>query len=116
MPSALELGGSIGVFTALLAPRCRPLVTLDAAPTAVAAARAHLAGVDGAGHAEVRLGDDSGVTSPTAPFDLVVASEILYYLPTRRARRRPWPAWRSCCRPAAGSSPCTGGPTAPSGR
>ena len=34
--SALELGASIGVFTARLAPRCRRLITLDAAPTAVA--------------------------------------------------------------------------------
>ena len=30
---ALELGGSIGVFSALLAPRCRALTTIDAAPT-----------------------------------------------------------------------------------
>jgi hypothetical protein len=40
---ALELGGSIGVFSAQLAPRCRSLVTIDGAPTAVAAARRRLA-------------------------------------------------------------------------
>ena len=32
---ALELGGSIGVFSAQLAPRCHHLTTIDAAPTAV---------------------------------------------------------------------------------
>ena len=73
---ALELGGSIGVFSSLLAPRCRRLETLDAAPTAVTAARLRLAP-----HAQVsaRLGtipDDV----PAGPYDLVVASEILYYL------------------------------------
>ena len=77
--SALELGASIGVFTGRLAPRCRRLITLDAAPTAVTAARAHLAGVDGAGHTDVRLGTIPA-DLPDGPFDLVVASEILYYL------------------------------------
>jgi hypothetical protein len=32
--SALELGGSIGVFTELLAPRCKKLTTIDVARTA----------------------------------------------------------------------------------
>ena len=54
---ALELGGSIGVFSALLAPRCERLDTLDAAPTAVAAARERLA-QHPAAHA--RLGLDPG--------------------------------------------------------
>ena len=36
---ALELGASIGVFSSMLAPRCEQLTTIDAAPTAVAAAR-----------------------------------------------------------------------------
>jgi SAM-dependent methyltransferase len=76
---ALELGGSIGVFSLLLAPRCTALTTIDAAPTAVASARRRLAA---AGHEHVRvlegaipdaIPDDGGL-------DLVVASEILYYL------------------------------------
>lgn len=77
---ALELASANGVFTALLAPRCRRLETLEAAPTAVALARERLAAV---GHADVvvRAGlvpDDL----PDAPgaFDLVIASEVLYYL------------------------------------
>lgn len=73
---ALELGGSIGVFSALLAPRCRRLVTVDAAPTAVASARARLVG-----HPQVqaRVGPIPAAV-PDERYDLVVASEILYYL------------------------------------
>ncbi len=75
--SALELGGSIGVFSAMLAPRCRSLVTIDAAPTAVREARARLRDEPGA---EVVLGDIPAAI-PVRSYDLVVASEILYYLP-----------------------------------
>lgn len=74
--SALELGGSIGVFSRMLAPRCDALVTIDASPTAVHAARLEVAPFP---HVEVRHGfvpDDL----PEGRFDLVVASEILYYL------------------------------------
>jgi trans-aconitate methyltransferase len=75
--SALELGGSIGVFSAMLAPRCRSLVTIDAAPTAVREARARLRNEP---TAEVVLGDIPAVI-PVRAYDLAVASEILYYLP-----------------------------------
>jgi SAM-dependent methyltransferase len=73
---ALELGASIGVFSEMLAPRCAQLTTIDASPTAVAAARARLAGASQVctilGAIPDALSDDR--------FDLVVASEILYYL------------------------------------
>jgi SAM-dependent methyltransferase len=73
---ALELGGSIGVFSAMLAPRCERLVTVDVSPTAVAQARPRLA--------EHAAADPIVGAIPAAvprlPFDLVVASEILYYL------------------------------------
>ena len=74
--SALELGSSIGVLSALLAPRCHRLVTIDAAPTAVAAARTRLVG-----HPQVQpiLGAIPADV-PERRFDLVLASEILYYL------------------------------------
>ena len=74
--NALELGGSIGVFSARLAPRCRRLTTIDYSPTAVRHARAALAAHR---HARAVLGsipDDI----PDEQFDLVVASETLYYL------------------------------------
>ena len=73
---ALELGASIGVFSLVLAPRCAEVVTVDAAPTAVAAARRHHAGLP---HVDARVGVLPG-DLPTGPFDLVIASEILYYL------------------------------------
>ena len=73
---ALELGSSIGVLSALLAPRCRTLVTVDAAPTAVATARRRLAGVRSV---RTVLGAIPEAI-PDGRCDLVVASEILYYL------------------------------------
>lgn len=74
--SALELGGSIGVFSARLAPRCRQLVTIDYSPTAVRRARAALAP-----HRQARVVLGAVPEDlPEGNFDLVVASETLYYL------------------------------------
>jgi hypothetical protein len=73
---ALELGGSIGVFSAMVAPRCERLVTVDVSPTAVADARSRLAEHPAA---EPIVGAIPAAV-PRLPFDLVVASEILYYL------------------------------------
>jgi len=73
---ALELGSSIGVFSELLAPRCRALTTLDGAPSAVVAARRRLAALP---QADALLGAIPQAI-PEMTFDLVVASEILYYL------------------------------------
>ena len=74
--SALELGASVGVFTELVAPRCLSLTTVDAAPTAVAIARRRLAGYP---HVTVLIGEIPHAIPPAA-YDLVIASEILYYL------------------------------------
>jgi SAM-dependent methyltransferase len=74
--SALELGGSIGVFSARLAERCETLTTIDFSPTAVAAARAQLVAFP---HARAIVGEIPGAIEPGS-HDLVVASEILYYL------------------------------------
>ena len=73
---ALELGSSIGVLSERLAERCDRLTTVDGAPTAVAAARRRLAGRDGV---EVVLGSIPEAI-PERSYDLIVASEILYYL------------------------------------
>ena len=73
---ALELGGSIGVFSELLAPRCRELTTVDAAPTAVEQARRRLSGRPGV---KVTLGEIPSAI-PAASYDLIVASEVLYYM------------------------------------
>jgi cyclopropane fatty-acyl-phospholipid synthase-like methyltransferase len=74
--SALELGGSIGVFSAQLAPHAASLTTIDGAPTAVAMARRRLAPFPNARALLGMIPDDL----PDGPFDLVVASEVLYYL------------------------------------
>jgi cyclopropane fatty-acyl-phospholipid synthase-like methyltransferase len=77
---ALELGGSIGVFSSRLAPRCDQLVTIDASATAVAAAQARLGGRANVAVIEGSIPEDI----PNSGFDLVVASEILYYLSDAR--------------------------------
>ncbi len=74
--SALELGSSIGVFSAQLAPRCLSLTTIDGAPTAVQMARSRLRSARGV---QIVLGEIPA-DIPHRPYDLVVASEILYYL------------------------------------
>lgn len=73
---ALELGCSIGVLTRRLAAHCDELVACDAAPTAVAAARARVRDVDHVSVLEAVLPADL----PAGSWDLVVASEVLYYL------------------------------------
>jgi hypothetical protein len=81
--SAIELGSSIGVFSARLAPRCRSLVTIDAAPTAVTEARRRLGGATGVSPIVGSIPE----AIPQVRYDLVVASEILYYLDEPRLRR-----------------------------
>jgi predicted TPR repeat methyltransferase len=74
---ALEAGASIGVFTEMLADRCDELLAVDVSERAVAAARRRLSG---RGHVRVErrtLPEEM----PEGPFDLIVASEVLYYFP-----------------------------------
>ena len=74
---ALEIGCSIGVFTAMLAPLCNELRAVDVSEKAVAAARKRLARFPHVGVERRRLPEEA----PEGPFDLVVASEVLYYWP-----------------------------------
>lgn len=71
----LELGCSIGVFTAMLAPRTSHLVAVDFSPTALARARARLDGDDRVELRRRRLPEEM----PAGPFDTIVCAEILYY-------------------------------------
>ena len=74
---ALEAGASIGVFTEMLADRCDELLAVDVSEKAVAVARQRLSG---RGHVRVeRLTLPEQM--PEGPFDLIVASEVLYYFP-----------------------------------
>jgi predicted TPR repeat methyltransferase len=84
---ALEVGASIGVFTAMLAPLCDELVAVDVSERAVAAAKERLARFHNVRVERRSLPEET----PDGPFDLVVASEVLYYLPREQmlaAQRR----------------------------
>ena len=74
---ALEAGASIGVFTEMLAGRCDALLAVDVSEKAVAAARERLAALDHVRVERRTLPEEM----PGGPFDLVVASEVLYYFP-----------------------------------
>jgi len=72
---ALEVGASIGVFTEMLADRCDELLAVDVSERAVAAARERLAC-----RRHVRIERRTlPEEMPEGPFDLIVASEVLYY-------------------------------------
>jgi SAM-dependent methyltransferase len=93
-PRAVEIGCSIGVLTARLAPHCRELVAVDLSPTAIAKARRTCSTFD-----NVRF--DVGAAPrnlPEGPFDLIVLSEMLYYL--NRQDLTALAAW--CLKAAAG--------------
>ncbi len=71
----LEVGASIGVFTEMLAYRCDALLAVDVSERAVVAARERLSG-----HRHVRVERRTlPEEMPDGPFDLIVASEVLYY-------------------------------------
>jgi SAM-dependent methyltransferase len=73
----LELACSVGVFTAMLAPRASHLVAVDFSPTALARARERL---DAAGATDVELLErELPEGTPDGPFDTIVCAEVLYY-------------------------------------
>ena len=72
---AFEPGCSIGVLTRMLAPRCDRLLSCDAAEAAVGQARERTSALSG-----VRVEQRSLPGGwPAGQFDLIVASELLYY-------------------------------------
>jgi predicted TPR repeat methyltransferase len=72
---ALEAGASIGVFTEMLAARCDELLAVDVSERAVAEARKRLSGREHVRVERRTLPEEM----PRGPFDLIVASEVLYY-------------------------------------
>ncbi|GAC54615.1 MULTISPECIES: class I SAM-dependent DNA methyltransferase [Gordonia] len=74
--SVFEPGCSIGVLSEGLAARCGRLVCTDVSPRAVDLARRRLARHP---HVDVQVGDIAG-DWPSQRFDLIVLSEVLYYL------------------------------------
>ena len=79
---ALEVGCAVGTFTERLAPRCRELVAIDVVQAAVDRTTERLKD-----HPHVRVERmDFPDQLPSGPFDLVLCSDVLYYLPVRRLR------------------------------
>lgn len=78
---AAEPGCGLGELTRVLAGRCDRLVASDVVGEAAAASRAATAGLPGV---EVRTGDLDDDASVPPGADLVVLSEVLYYLPAAR--------------------------------
>jgi 2-polyprenyl-3-methyl-5-hydroxy-6-metoxy-1,4-benzoquinol methylase len=72
----LEVGCSIGVFTSALAPRCQQLVAIDFSARALALARNRLSGVTNVELQQASFPEQA----PAGPWDVVVCSEVLYYL------------------------------------
>lgn len=77
--AAVDLGAGLGLLSEALAPRCERLIAIEGASTAARAARSRLRAFP---QAEVVAGAIPDVL-PEGSFDLVVASEILYYLDER---------------------------------
>ena len=74
--SALELGCAEGEFTRMLAPRVGTLTALDSSPTALKRARRSQPGQTPVAFQEMNILHQD----PAGQFDLVLASEILYYM------------------------------------
>jgi cyclopropane fatty-acyl-phospholipid synthase-like methyltransferase len=71
----LELGCSVGVFTAMLAPRVSSLLAVDFSPTALERARRRVESFDQVEVRRAKLPEET----PAGPFDTIVCAEILYY-------------------------------------
>lgn len=72
----LEVGCSIGVFTGLLAARCEHVVAIDFSLSALELARRRLEGVGNVDLLRATFPEET----PAGSWDLIVCSEILYYL------------------------------------
>jgi SAM-dependent methyltransferase len=80
--AAYEPGCSVGVLSVELAGRCETVLATDLSPAAVDSARARCAGAENVTVEVAVLPQDW----PTAEFDLVVLSELIYYFGPRDAR------------------------------
>jgi SAM-dependent methyltransferase len=74
--SGLEVGCSIGVLSQQVAPLCEAFLGLDIAEVPLVAARARCAGLDHARFARMAVPGEW----PAGGFDLILLSEVLYFL------------------------------------
>jgi len=75
-PRALEVGCSIGIFTGMLARRCERLVAIDVSDTALGQARRRLEQAPHVSLHRMQVPDEW----PGGRFNLLLLSEVLYYL------------------------------------
>lgn len=75
-PAALEIGCSIGVLTCRLAEHCDTLLAIDVADAALAQARARCANQPQVTFRRMQIPHEW----PEGRFDLILFSEVLYYL------------------------------------
>jgi protein-L-isoaspartate O-methyltransferase len=73
---AFEIGGSIGVFTAQLAPRCGHLLSVDVSEAALSQARLRCAHLPQVEIKKMQIPSEF----PDGQFDLILVSEVGYYL------------------------------------
>lgn len=73
--AAFEIGCSLGVLTAQLAPRCGHLLAVDVSEAALAQARARCAALPQVELRQMNLPDEF----PGQPFDLILLSEVGYF-------------------------------------
>ena len=74
--SGLEVGCSIGVLTRMLAPRCERLLGVDIVAAPLQTARSHCADLLHVQFQRMRVPE----AWPEGQFDLIVLSEVLYFL------------------------------------
>ena len=80
---ALEVGCSIGVLTERLAPRCDDLLAVDASELALKSAQTRCAALEHVRFARSRVPEEW----PDETFDLILLSEVVYYLDRADVRR-----------------------------
>jgi trans-aconitate methyltransferase len=81
--NAFEIGCSIGVLTGLLGERCDSLLSVDLVERALQQARQRCAAEPNIRFARMRVPDEW----PNESFDLIVISEVLYYLTVSELER-----------------------------
>jgi SAM-dependent methyltransferase len=92
--SAFEIGCSIGVVTRLLAVRCDRVLAVDLVEAPLVRARQLCAYLPHVSFARIQIRQDW----PAGEFDLIVISEVLYYLDPNDIRRTAKACWNSLAR------------------
>ena len=74
--NVFEIGCSIGILTRMLAARCNSILAVDISETAINHARRNCRGLDNIDFRRMQIPDEW----PDRTFDLIIFSEVLYFL------------------------------------